>query len=98
MIFIGSISVQVYLITQSNVYQEFYNGVSLSGSSSSHWFSSSLDFNYSSKPLWLLSTDNISARINTSILSPYTGTVSFKFIHDYTSGISINDKEKIAFS
>ena len=92
---IGTVSVQVYLLTQAKLYHEYYSNY-LSGSQISNWIVDGLKFNSSSTTnRWLSLTTEKSAKIISTIKAPYTGTFTFNVAWDYYWSIYFDNVEYI---
>ena len=80
--FIGSVSVQVMLLTPGEVYQEHYSGTSLSGSPTKTWIVNDIAFDTSPVNFWGSNTQSVSAKFFIMILAPIVGSVSFSIYSD----------------
>ena len=94
---IGSISVQVYLMTQGKVYQEFFGNTGLSGSPIKNWVANYLSFDGNTSGFWISNPDHTSANIIAWIRSPYTGKINFTAQNDDGFGVSIDDSSTVAY-
>ena len=81
-----------------SVSQDFYSGIDLSGSSTAHWNPASLNFDNTMTGFWIASTDNVSSKIMTSLLSPYTGPIEFDISSNDGVGIELNDEVQISYT
>ena len=88
---LGSVSVQVYLLTQGQVYQEYYSGSYWAGTSTKNWIQSNLSILSASTDTWITSTNSYSNYIIGAILSPTTGNITFGFQCDDGWIINIDD-------
>ena len=75
----GSVSVQVYLQTQSRVYQDIFSGQNWAGVPTKNCYKSNLDINYLASDIWFISpTDNFSSYIIGAIHVAETGNYTFQ--------------------
>ena len=94
----GSISVQVYLLTQGQVYQEYYSGENWAGASTANWIKNNISINNSTTDIWSIpSTQYFSSYIIGAILAPVTGEIKFQAFCDDGWTIYTAVKEPLYF-
>ena len=72
----------MYLLTQGQVYQEYYSGTNWTGTSTANCIKNNLNINSSPSDIWIQSTINFSNYIIGAILIPVTGNISIQVYCD----------------
>ena len=85
------------MLAQTKSYQEFYSGTALAGTSIGNRIATGLSFNYNSGIVYGSYSTYISAKVYTTIKSPYSGTVTFSFTWDDGWSIYIDDSQKSSY-
>ena len=88
----------MYLLTQGQVYQEYYNGLSWAGASTANCIKNNLDINNSPSDIWIQSTINFSNYIIGAILIPVTGNITVKVLCDDEWTVYIDDIQKFTIN
>ena len=88
---IGSVSVQVYLMTPGKDYQEYYSNNYWLGAPASNWIANFLNFNSNIPSGWGTYSSFFSSFIIGAILTPVTGTYNFSINNDDGWTVYIDD-------
>ena len=94
---IGSVTVQVYLLRQGKVYQEYYSNLSFSGPLMATCLVNGLNFADNNLSNFCISstTTNFGTKIIAALLSPISGAVTFSMSADDYMSITIDDSSGI---
>ena len=87
---VGSISVQVYLLTPQKVYQEMYSGINWNGESTGNWIVDNYLINTQPEGVWNGDKNGFSSYIIGAFLAPATTSIEFNFECDDGWIIDIN--------
>ena len=87
------ISIQVYLLRQSTVYQIFYSGLALSGSIIASWTRANLNTDTLSSECTTNISSNMSNELFAAISFAATGNFSISYYWDYLWDLYIDDTQ-----